>query len=75
MQGVSWMTSKECITIKWAIKYAMTWAHKAWLKLLQIGTNGCMPSSLGGTVGRLVLVWAGSETKSFVIPQLQFGDF
>ena len=73
MQGVSWMTYKEYITIKWAMKYAMTYSHKAWLKLLQIGTNGYMPSSLGGTVGQLV--WAGSEMKSFMIRQLHFGDF
>ena len=36
MQGVSWMTSKDYITIKQAIKYAITWAHKAWVKLMQL---------------------------------------
>ena len=43
MQGMSWMTSEEYITIKWAIKwaimYAITWAHEAWVKLMQLGTN------------------------------------
>ena len=36
MQGVSWMTSKEYITIKRAIKYAIMWDYKAWMKLMQL---------------------------------------
>ena len=30
------MTFKEYIIIKQAIKYTITWANKAWLKLMQI---------------------------------------
>ena len=36
---LSWTTSKEYVTIKWAIKYSIIWAHKAWLKLMQLGTS------------------------------------
>ena len=39
MQGVSRMTSKEYITIKRVIKYAITWTQKAWAKLMQLGTS------------------------------------
>ena len=39
MQGVSWTISKEYITIKWAIKYTITWPYKACLKLMQLGTS------------------------------------
>ena len=39
MQEISWMTSKEHITIKQAIKCAITWAHKAWVKFMQLGTS------------------------------------
>ena len=39
IQGVSWKTSKEYITIKQTIKYTITWAHKTWLKLLQIDAS------------------------------------
>ena len=39
MQGMSWITSKECNTIQRAIKYAITWAHKEWLKMMQLATN------------------------------------
>ena len=35
MQGVSWTTSKEYITIKQPIKYAIAWAYKARVKLMQ----------------------------------------
>ena len=38
-QGVSWITSKDYITIKQAIKHTITWAHKAWVKLIQLGTS------------------------------------
>ena len=36
MQGVLWMTSKEYITIKQAIKYSIIWDHKAWVNLMQL---------------------------------------
>ena len=39
MQGISWTTAKQYITIKRAIKYTITWAHKAWVKLMQLGTS------------------------------------
>ena len=39
MQGVSWITYKEYITIKRTIKYAITWADKAWVKLMQLDTS------------------------------------
>ena len=39
IQGVSWTISKEYITIKRAIKSAITWTHKAWVKLMQLGTS------------------------------------
>ena len=35
-QGMLWTTSKDYITIKQAIKYSITWAHKAWVKLMQL---------------------------------------
>ena len=35
MQGVSWTISKEYITIKPGHYY--TWAHKAWVNLMQLG--------------------------------------
>ena len=35
-QGVLWTTFKDYITIKQAIKYSITWAHKAWVKLMQL---------------------------------------
>ena len=39
MQGVSWTTSKEYINIKRAIKYAITLAHNARVKLMQLGIS------------------------------------
>ena len=35
IQGMSWMTSKEYITIK----YTIIWAYKGWLKMMQLATS------------------------------------
>ena len=40
-QGVLWTTSKDYITIKQAIKCSITWAHKAWVKLMQLAEAIC----------------------------------
>ena len=48
----SWTTSKEHFTrIKQAIKYAITWPHKAWVKLMQLGT-----SAISGTWSNLAVI-------------------
>ena len=36
MQGVSQTTSKDYVTIQQAIKYTIAWAHKGWVKLMQL---------------------------------------
>ena len=62
MQGMSWMTSKECTIIKWAIKYVITWTHKAWVKLMHLGT-----STISATWSHLAVINHKDKASQFVM--------
>ena len=59
MQGVLWKTSKEYITIKWAIQYAITWAHKAWVKLMQLDTRSISATWSLVLCGQITIILQG----------------